>query len=90
MTTPWERITDDAYKSWLSERQIIASEYNGTSLVDRSALRGQFEQQQFEQQQQQQQQVSFFIIHLSAFDYLLCVRTCFFVFLYFDCYSESQ
>jgi hypothetical protein len=51
MTTPWERITDDTYKSWLSERQVIASEYNGASLVDRSALRQQFEQQQRQQPQ---------------------------------------
>lgn len=45
MTTPWDRITDKNYKSWLSDRQVDASEYNQASLLDRSSLRTQFEQQ---------------------------------------------
>jgi hypothetical protein len=43
MTTPWDRISDEAYKQWLLERQITAEEYNTASLVDRSALRTQFD-----------------------------------------------
>jgi hypothetical protein len=53
MATPWERIADNAYEDWLSERQVIASEYNDASLVDRSELRMQFEQRLHLQQQQQ-------------------------------------
>ena len=43
--TPWERITDETYKVWLLDRQVNAEEFNAASLVDRSALRVQFDQQ---------------------------------------------
>jgi hypothetical protein len=45
MPTPWERITDEAYKSWLLETPMTADEYSEASLVDRRSLKTQFEQQ---------------------------------------------
>jgi hypothetical protein len=54
MATPWDRITDETYKSWLLEAMTI-EDYNGSSPRDRRLLLSDFEQQQ--QQQQQQQQV---------------------------------
>lgn len=44
MTTPWQRITEESYKQWLINRQVVAEEFNQASLVDRSTLRNQFEQ----------------------------------------------
>ena len=52
MASPWDRIADEDYRVWLEERQITAAEYNDLktlSLLDRSALRGQYEQQQQQQ-----------------------------------------
>jgi hypothetical protein len=46
MPTPWDRITDEAYKSWLLETPMTADEYSEASLVDRRTLKTQFEQQQ--------------------------------------------
>ena len=43
MTTPWERIEDDDYRTWLWKRQITAEEYNYASITDRSELRTQFD-----------------------------------------------
>jgi hypothetical protein len=51
MPTPWDRITDEAYKSWLLETPMTADEYSEASLVDRRTLKTQFEQQQQPQQQ---------------------------------------
>ena len=50
-TTPWERIAEEDYRSWLINRQVTLDEFNGASLVERSTLRTQFEQQQRLQQQ---------------------------------------
>ena len=49
MATPWDRITDETYMSWLINRQVTLDEFNGASLVERSTLRTQFEQQQQQQ-----------------------------------------
>ena len=46
MATPWERTTDESCKQWLINRQLVAEEFNQASLVERSTLRDQFEQQQ--------------------------------------------
>ena len=49
MTTPtpyWERITDDAYKHWLENRQVISEEFNSWSFDQRNETRAQFEQPQ--------------------------------------------
>ena len=55
MTTPWERIEDEDYRTWLLKRQITAEEYNNASIVsvvDRSALRTQFDDTLAPHQQQ--------------------------------------
>jgi hypothetical protein len=44
MTTAWDRITEEDYKSWLLE-DMTAEEYNGLGPVDRRTLRTQFQQQ---------------------------------------------
>ena len=44
MATPWERISEDAYKQWLENRQVIAEEFNSWSFDQRSQARTQFEQ----------------------------------------------
>jgi len=59
MASPWDRITDDSYKQWLINCQIVAEEFNQSSLVDRGTLRSQFEQQK--QQQQQSSSVAFLV-----------------------------
>jgi hypothetical protein len=46
MPTPWDRITDEAYNSWLLETHMTADEYSEASLVDRRTLKTLFEQQQ--------------------------------------------
>lgn len=45
-TTPWERISDQAYKSWLINRQVAPDEFNAWTFSDRNEARTQFEQQQ--------------------------------------------
>lgn len=54
MTTPWERIEDDDYRTWLLNRQIIAGEYNNVSVVERSDLRTRFDDTIRPQEPQQQ------------------------------------
>ena len=49
---PWDRITDGTYKIWLINRQVAPDEFNELSVVDRSTLRTQFEQQQQQNSQQ--------------------------------------
>ena len=51
-STPWNRVSPDAYKSWLLE-DMTAAEYNALGPVERRTLRTQFQQQQQQQQQQQ-------------------------------------
>ena len=46
MTTPWEHITDDAYKNWLLSTPATPEEYNAASLAERRSLKTQYEQQQ--------------------------------------------
>jgi len=46
MATPWDRITEDDYRSWLINRQVTFDEFNEASLVDRITFRTLFEQQQ--------------------------------------------
>ena len=48
-TSPWERITDERYKGWLLSIPTTADEYNDASLVERGALRVQYEQRQQQQ-----------------------------------------
>ena len=45
MAAPWDRITDDAYKSWRLE-DMTTEEYNELGPVARRSLRTQFQQQQ--------------------------------------------
>eukprot|EP00977_Amphora_coffeiformis_P026145 scaffold24220_cov149-Amphora_coffeaeformis.AAC.1 len=53
-----ERISDDAYKSWLLDA-MTAEEFNGLGAVHQRTLLTQFQQWQQQQQQQQQQQEEF-------------------------------
>ena len=46
MKTPWERIKDENYREWLSQRQIIADEYNTLNIVERSTLQSQYVSEQ--------------------------------------------
>jgi len=48
MTTPWDRLTDDTYKSWLLEAMTV-EEYNASTVRDRRGLLSDFEQQQQQQ-----------------------------------------
>ena len=59
MTTPWDRVTDDSYKQWLSDRQVVKEEFNGWSFLERSEARTEFDRQQQPQKQQQQQMKEF-------------------------------
>ena len=43
MTSPWERITDAAYKQWLLDIPLTDSEYNEASIIDRRALLTQYQ-----------------------------------------------
>ena len=43
MTSPWERITDAAYKQWLLDTPLTDSEYNEASIIDRRALLTQYQ-----------------------------------------------
>ena len=45
MATPWDRITDETYKSWLLEAMTI-EDYNGSSPRDRRGLLSDFQQRQ--------------------------------------------
>ena len=49
LTTPWEQITDNAYKSWLLEALTI-EEFNAETPRNRRALLTDFKQQQQQQQ----------------------------------------
>lgn len=55
MTTPWERITDEAYKVWLLEA-MTTEEYNDSSARDRRLLLTDFREQQSVAPLRQQQQ----------------------------------
>ena len=50
MGSPWDRITDDAYKKWLLQA-MEEGEYNQLGPVERRTLLTQFQQQQQPQQQ---------------------------------------
>jgi len=50
MTTPWDRLTDDTYKSWLLEAMTV-EEYNASTVRDRRGLLSDFEQQQQSKEQ---------------------------------------
>jgi len=52
MGSPWDRITDDAYKKWLLQA-MEDGEYNQLGPVERRTLLTQFQQQQQLQPQQQ-------------------------------------
>ena len=56
MTTPWEHITDDAYKNWLLSTPATPEQYNAASLAERRSLKTQYEQQQSLKTQYEQQQ----------------------------------
>jgi hypothetical protein len=51
MTTPWERIEEDSYKSWILKSIMSVEEYNTLAPFDRRSLQTQFEQQPEQQQQ---------------------------------------
>ena len=53
MATPWDLITEEAYRSWLLDTPIAADEYNRASLTDRRLLRTQYLAEQQEQRQRQ-------------------------------------
>jgi hypothetical protein len=89
-TTPWERIKDDAYRAWLLERQITAEEYNNTSIVsvvDRSALRTQFDDTLLQQQQQQYGKLRYQLFLYSCIQRLLRIRKWFHIFVEYFLYS---
>jgi hypothetical protein len=55
--TPWERIPDIAYKTWLSDTPMTAEEYNAASLVDRRLLRSLYQHEHHHQKQQRRHTV---------------------------------
>ena len=51
MSTPWDRLDDEAYKKWLL-RAMTVDEYNGASVRDRRGLSSDFEREAEQRQQQ--------------------------------------
>jgi len=51
MATPWDRIANDDFRSWLTEAGTAAEEHNSTSLLARAELLTIFKQQHQQQQQ---------------------------------------
>mmetsp|Transcript_15894 Transcript_15894/g.23070 ORF Transcript_15894/g.23070 Transcript_15894/m.23070 type:complete len:83 (-) Transcript_15894:67-315(-) len=49
MTTHWDRITDESYRQWLIDRQVIAEEFNNWRFLERNEARSEFEKQQQQQ-----------------------------------------
>ena len=49
MTTPWEQINDDDYRSWLISVPLKAEDFNATSAVERVTFRAQHDTLQRQQ-----------------------------------------